>query len=419
MRRSMGLAIMAIAVVCGNLAAQSDKAVLPEKMAGADGAVVTLKGTLVAGEVCSRDWKKEMASLPPGKAIILFAMDGTPDVNAAFVEIMKDLCDGKSIDSDQAAKIRDEFDKRLKYYVNLGALTDSKQTSGIKSVTGVITEKDGRKWITASRIEASTFAYPKGMLSPDKPLQEAGKDPLMLKASDALSLKCILLPAGKFMMGAPFYMAPRWNDEPPHLVTITRPFYLSETPVTQEMYESIMASNPSTLKDPKRPVRNVVCADILKFCQALSAKNGGRVVRLPTQAEWEYACRSGTSNPPFGEKFKDQDSKGPGRGESLPVKSKKPNGWGLYDMVGGWEMARDGKTPDLEDAVDPGIAAPDCGTGKKHIHLARGSSSHVSLFHGIGTGVAKDDTSFDSHKFRLLVEATPEEIAGLEKTEKK
>ena len=75
----------------------------------------------------------------------------------------------------------------------------------------------------------------------------------------------------------------------------------------------------------------------------LSEKNG-RTVRLPREAEWEYAARVGTSNPPLDAKYKDQKSAGRARGECLPVKSKQPNAWGLYDMISSdnaYEMTRD------------------------------------------------------------------------------
>ena len=180
------------------------------------------------------------------------------------------------------------------------------------------------------------------MLAPDKPIKMPGKEPLILKVTDTLSLKCILLPRGEFLFLKPYYVVPRWQDEFPRLITLTKPFYLAEIPVTQEMYEAVMGNNPSTLKDPQRPVRNVPCADVNKFCKILSEKNG-RTVRLPGEAEWEYAARVGTSNPPLDVKYKDQKSSGRARGECLPVKSKQPNAWGLYDMISdnAYEMTRD------------------------------------------------------------------------------
>jgi formylglycine-generating enzyme required for sulfatase activity len=255
--------------------------------------------------------------------------------------------------------------------------------------------------------------FPDKMLAPDKPLKMPGKEPLILKVTDALSLKCILLPSGEFLMEKPFYVIPRWQDEFPRHITLTKPFYLAEIPVTQEMYEAVMGNNPSTAKDPQRPVRNVPCVDVKKFCQILSEKNG-RTVRLPGEAEWEYAARVGTSNPPLDAKTKDQDSDGGGPGKPLlPVKSKRPNAWGLYDMISTvFEMTRDKFIVGIRvDSVDPyDSCEQDEATGKKHAHWGRNRVT----YHEAVSGGGKDE-DYDTTKFRVLVEATPEEIAGMEK----
>ncbi len=164
-------------------------------------------------------------------------------------------------------------------------------------------------------------------------------------------------------------------------VTFTKPFWLAEIPVTQEMWDAVMHNNPSTLKDPQRPVRNVPCAEVNKFCKLLSEKNG-RTVRLPGEAEWEYAARVGTSNPQLDVKYEDQNSAGPGRNVCLPVKSKQPNAWGLYDMLnpGAFEMTRDAFVLDRRvDEVDPYFSCEKdeaagkkhCPLGQKHRHLPR------------------------------------------------
>ena len=105
-------------------------------------------------------------------------------------------------------------------------------------------------------------------------------------------------------------------------MTLTKPLYLAEIPVTQEMYEAVMGKNPSGQKGPQIPVHQVSCVDIQKFCRALS-ETSGRKVRLPTQAEWEYAARVGTSNLPFVRKYKDQINAAPDGKLFLPVKSKQ------------------------------------------------------------------------------------------------
>jgi formylglycine-generating enzyme required for sulfatase activity len=132
--------------------------------------------------------------------------------------------------------------------------------------------------------------YPDKMMAADKPFAMPDKEPFVLKINDNLTLKCVCIPPGKFLMGTPLYMWPYFMEEYPHMVSLTKSFYLSEVPVTQEVYEAVMGSNPSTAMDPRLPVQDPTFADLRKFCQALSEKTG-RKVRLPTDAEWEYAAR--------------------------------------------------------------------------------------------------------------------------------
>ena len=443
MRNRIGLLAAGMSVVFATAAASvvlaqgKTLAPAPAPTPAASGGAVTLCGVMMNDAKYTRNLTKaemEVANKTP----ILCALDGTPEVTAAFADIMKDAYAG-SINSDQARKIEDGFNTRLKYYITPSELTTKKDNNVngngtyARVITGVISEKDGKKWITPTTItdkldgKPYQVKYPNSdkLFIPDKPLAAPGSKPLVLKISDALSLNCILLPVGTFMMGAPCYVQPLWGDEPPHKVTLTKPFYLAEIPVTQEMWESVMGkdNNPSTGKGPTLPVRNVPCSDIYKFCQIVSEKNGGRKLRLPTQAEWEWACRVGTSNPPFIEKYKDQNSSDKGRGVLLPVKSKKRNAWGLYDLISDstWEVTRDDyKFAGLEDAVDPWFVTDCSPNGKKHAHFGKGDLGFKITNHeGVGNGSAKSDAAYGNTKFRLLVEATPDEIAEMEKTAKK
>ena len=414
----LGVSCLAVALPAGET--KFAAAVADEKPTASTGAEVTIKGVLML--------EKQSCALDPDQCKedgqVLFAVEGTPGIDAEINSLMKDYYTGDSIDGDQARKILERFTERLKYWLVPGNVVDKKDGKDLNpnvALTGVIYETDGKKWITVSKIEKKgvKLKYPEKMLAPDKPLAQPGKEPLMLKINDSLSLKCILLPAGKFMMGNPFYGAdPRYPDYP-HMVTLTKPFYLAECPVTQEMWDAVMGAETdrSTLKDPKRPVRNIPWEDANKFCQIVSEKNGGRKVRLPTQAEWEYAARVGTSNPPFRSKYTDQICSGPGRNEHLPVKSKQPNAWGVYDMVSSvYEMTceSDGSIR-RHDEVDPNHTS-----NKVKYHLGKGNigwcvASNEAVDAG---GPGRDDNHYGSWKFRLLVEATPEKITEMTKVAK-
>ena len=121
----------------------------------------------------------------------------------------------------------------------------------------------------------------------------------MQAATNTIGMKLRLIPAGEFMMGSPGTESDRSDNETQHGVSITKPFYLGVTEVTQEQYQKVMGTNPSQFKGPQNPVEKVRWADAVEFCRKLSAmsaeKTAGHVYRLPTEAEWEYACRSGTT----------------------------------------------------------------------------------------------------------------------------
>jgi uncharacterized protein (TIGR02996 family) len=184
------------------------------------------------------------------------------------------------------------------------------------------------------------------------------------RAVSSLGMSLALIPAGKFRMGSPEGTSDRYEDAegPPHAVQISRPFYLGVYPVTQAQYEQVTGSNPSQFaperwrgrrhrreEDPATfPVENVTWQEAVDFCARLSAlpqeRSAGRVYRLPTEAEWEYACRAGLCSCllyHFGEwadsrqaNFDGLAPGGPYLRRPTPVGSYAPNLFGLFDMHG-------------------------------------------------------------------------------------
>ena len=169
-----------------------------------------------------------------------------------------------------------------------------------------------------------------------------------------ISLEMISIPGGTFMMGVAQNEASASSDEyPQHLVNIAA-FSMAKYPITQAQWEAIMGNNPSSFKGANRPVENVTWHEAQEFCQRLSQKTG-KTYRLPSEAEWEYACRAGTTTPfHFGETITvdlaNYDAKyryasaptGTYRQQTTDVGSFPPNAFGLYDMHGNvWEWCAD------------------------------------------------------------------------------
>ena len=163
-----------------------------------------------------------------------------------------------------------------------------------------------------------------------------------------IKLDLVLIPAGKFIMGTPASETGRNINEPQHEVTLTKPFYMGKYEVTQEQWEAVMGTgflwfggNPSSTKGAKLPVTDVSWADCQEFIKMLNVKTSGGY-RLPTEAEWEYACKAGTNTAySVGNSITKVDANIDGSGTKA-VGSYKPNAFGLYDLHGNaWEWCED------------------------------------------------------------------------------
>jgi len=152
---------------------------------------------------------------------------------------------------------------------------------------------------------------------------------------------------GRFLMGSPESEPERGSDETQHEVILTRGFWLGETPVTQSLWEAAMGESPSRFTGPDRPVEQVSWEDAQGFIARLNGERDDLLLRLPTEAEWEYACRAGTTTPFwFGEQITTEQANYDGnnpyadgpigeyREETVDVRALPANAWGLYQMHG-------------------------------------------------------------------------------------
>ncbi len=155
------------------------------------------------------------------------------------------------------------------------------------------------------------------------------------RTKNALGMEFVKIAPGEFVMGCPTGDNDCNADEKPaHRVQITKPFEIGKYEVTQSQWQAVMGANPSTIKGDDRPVETVSRDDARDFLSRLNARNDGYRYRLPTEAEWEYAARAGSTGAQPSTLDEIAWYAANSEDETHPVGRKKPNAWGLYDTLG-------------------------------------------------------------------------------------
>ena len=246
---------------------------------------------------------------------------------------------------------------------------------------------------------------------------------LSVDLGKGIKLEMVLVPAGEFMMGSPDSdKSGRGDERPQHRVRITKPFWLGKYLVTQEQWQAVIGNNPSEFKGPKNPVDSVGWEDCRDFLKTLNEKFANTPVKfsLPTEAQWEYACRAGSKSRYY---YGDEDAKlaefawfnDNSEEKTHPVGQKKPNAWGLYDMHGNlFQWCADWYDGDYyksSPASDP------CGPSSGSLHVDRGGCWN-SLARGCCSAFRHTNSPRADHFIGLRVMVIRQDSTGEPTTEK-
>jgi len=273
------------------------------------------------------------------------------------------------------------------------------------------------KILALALLMVGTGAYPQwdGKESSTDYAKRAGLEPtLTLDLGGGVTWEGVLIPAGSFLMGSPPGEAKTDKEsalEKQHQVTLTEPFYLGKYELTQAQYEKVMGANPSTIKGEKLPVHNLPWQDAQDFCAKLSQASH-RSVQLPTEAQWEYACRAGTTTAYHsGNQIADLNKVGwyggNSGGKPHPVGELAPNAWGVYDMHGNIrEFVRDlyAEAP-LEAATDP--LGPKEGDPKNHVVRGAAYTANAAVALNCRAACRRPTENLGSTGFRIVVTLPP------------
>lgn len=237
------------------------------------------------------------------------------------------------------------------------------------------------------------------------------------KIVNAIGMEMKLAPRGRFVMGSPADEDGRTSGERQRTVTLTRPFFISVFPVTQDQYFRVTGERPvGGLMAGNSPVEMVTWEEAVEFCRLLSElpeeQEAGRVYRLPTEAEWEYACRAGSETAYyFGDKVEQLGNFAWFAGNSnrrerpFPVGRRLPNRWGLHDMIGNmYEWCQD-----WHDEYPPGDVTDPAGPRSGKARVVRGGSrmSRARDLRSAYRTYREPDQAAMQYGFRVVVTGTP------------
>ncbi len=259
--------------------------------------------------------------------------------------------------------------RRLRWCYPGEAITGAMQPLAASDATALAAWVDESQW---ADFQSDRLPYlPDGVSAG---IDKYGRYAELRITSETLRLRWIS--PGEFWMGSPDDEPERLDNEARHRVILTRGYWLAETACPQALWQAVMGDNPSYLKGGDLPVEEVRWEDVQAFCEELNRQLTGLQARLPSEAEWEYACRAGTETPFWwgkelttdlanyeGNHPYNEGPKGEYREKTLPVKSFTANPWGLYQVHGNvWEWCEDwfDAYPTDEPGIDP--TGPERGT---------------------------------------------------------
>ena len=213
------------------------------------------------------------------------------------------------------------------------------------------------------------------LIEPDRPdwASDMGRDELGRRfiafEVDGLTTRLQQIPAGSFRMGSPPTEARRGADELLHNVEITQSFWMAETETTQALWQAVMGYNPATQQGDNLPIVRISRLEVDEYINKLNALVVGLDARLPSEAEWEYACRAGTEGPNYGDAGEAVAAiawhRSPQTPDQTPINhdvgQKKPNAFGLHDMLGNvWEWCDDLYCDYVPSSTTAALLDPQC-----------------------------------------------------------